>query len=64
MPDLEYLRIIEHGVGKNSMVLVFNNQARADKFYLEFNGRQFDEDASELCYAFFICELEFVGEIV
>jgi hypothetical protein len=53
------MRIIEHGAGKNSLVLVFTNQTRADKFYLEFNGRHFEEDASELCYAFFISEIEF-----
>ena len=57
------MRIIEHGPGKNSLVLVFNTQNRADKFYLEFNGRHFEEDASELCYAFFISEVEFTHEL-
>ncbi|CAG9324586.1 unnamed protein product [Blepharisma stoltei] len=57
--DLSYLRILRTSTYYYSVVLVFQNQSSADKFYFQYNGKEFDECSYEYCYIVYLSGVNF-----
>lgn len=57
--DLKYMRIIRATAYFYSVVLVFNSQSSADKFYFQYNGKEYDECSYEYCYIVYLSGVTF-----
>jgi BRCA1-associated protein len=60
--DLSYARVVVHNGGIYTVIFSFAGQARADRFYQEFNGHEYNERTLEICYVVFLSELVFTQE--
>lgn len=60
--DLNYARVVIHSGGIYTVMLSFASQARADRFYQEFNGHEYNERTLEICYVVFLSEIVFTQE--
>lgn len=60
--DLNYARVVIHSGGIYTLILSFACQARADRFYQQFNGHEYSERTLEICYVVFLSELVFTHQ--
>jgi len=60
LSELKYVRVISC-LAFSTIIPVFTSQVSADKFFLEFNGKEFQENSHEYCYVVFVSELRFGG---
>lgn len=54
-----YIRVIERDDELSTLILAFNSQYIADRFYLEFNGKEHIEESAEYLYVVYINEVIF-----